>query len=161
MKNKLFIILISFTLPLIFTMCDNETNHATSDKRITFLKTDIGGCNGQGANDLKSTYTEPATVIISKIGDTLNIFVGINYICCAPFISEAEIINDSLIMTITDTCPDPYQSCYCRCMCYYTWDFQFIDFEEKEYFYKVELNDPREDDIIIFREGKIDLSKNN
>ena len=86
-------------------------------------------------------------------------FVGINYICCAPFDSETEIVGDTLKMNISDTCSNHSQSCYCKCNCYYTWDFQFIDFEKKEYDFIIFLNDPREDNTIIFKEGKIDLSK--
>ena len=85
----------------------------------------------------------------------------VNYICCAPFTSEAIISNDSIFMNLTDTCLYPYQSCYCRCMCYYTWDFLFVDFKEKEYYFKIILNDPREENPIILDEGFIDLSINN
>ena len=82
-----------------------------------------------------------------------------NYICCAPFDSETNIVGDTLIMTISNTCSNSYDSCYCRCDCYYTWDFQYINFKEKEYNFVVKLNDPREENTIIFKQGKIDLSQ--
>ena len=142
------------------TIIDHDTG-SDNNSQINYVKTILGGCNNQDFEDLKSAtldYTD--TVDFTIIGeDTLDVFVGMNYICCAPFISETDIMNDTLIMTLSDTCSFPYQSCYCRCMCYYTWDFQFTGFKEKEYKFIVKLNDPREENTIIFKQGVIDLSK--
>ena len=155
MKN--FILFIG-TIFLILVLIECEE----PDKNITYVRTELGGCNGQDFNDFKSAGEEQEdTVIFTIYKDTLDIYVGINYICCAPFTPESIISNDSIIMTLNDTCSNPYITCYCRCMCYYTFDFLFVDFEEKEYFFKIILNDPREENPTIFREGKIDLSTKN
>ena len=61
-------------------------------------------------------------------------------------------------MTITDTCSELGEPCYCWCMCYYTWDFLFVDYESKEYAFQVILNDPRKLVPIVLWEGKVDLS---
>ena len=163
MRIKNFILAIgAICLLFILTECEKETNNNSSDKIITYLKTESGGCNGQIFDDLKSvSYEQEDTIVFSINNDTLNVFVGVNYICCAPFTSEAIISNDSIFMNLTDTCLYPYQSCYCRCICYYTWDFLFVDFKEKEYYFKIILNDPREENPIILDEGFIDLSINN
>jgi len=138
------------------------TGEIETNSQIRPVNTILGGCNNQDFDNIKSaTEDYKDTVDFDLINsDTLNVFVGINYICCAPFDTETEIVNDTLIMTINDTCSDPYHSCYCRCMCYYTWDFQYVDFENKEYFYIVKLNDPREDNTLIFKQGVIDLINN-
>jgi hypothetical protein len=133
-----------------------------ANSQIRSVNTILGGCNNQDFENLKSATEEYSDTVDFEIinSDTLNVFVGINYICCAPFDTETDIVNDTLIMTISDTCSDPYHSCYCRCMCYYTWDFQYTDFENKKYFYIIKLNDPREDNTIIFKQGMIDLTNN-
>ena len=47
---------------------------------------------------------------------------------------------------------EPYQDCYCRCHCYYTFDYV----SEKKYNWQIVLSDPREDNVIVFAEGVID-----
>lgn len=157
--KKLIFVFVPFFL-IFLTHCEKESDSNSVGETITFLKTNLGGCHGEDFDNLKSTNEDCTDTIKFSIinADTLNVFVGINYICCAPFDSETDIINDTLIITLNDTCSDPYHSCYCRCNCYYTWDFQYVDFEEKKYNFVVKLNDPREENIIIFKQGVIDLS---
>lgn len=159
MKSLLIALTIAFSIGL--TCCDKDSNSKSDEKKITFLKTISGGCHNEVFSDLKSSTEDCIDTVIFTIinKDTLNAFVGLNYICCAPFITETIINNDTLTMEISDTCSSTYETCYCRCDCYYTWDFQFVDFEKKEYYYIVKINDPREENTIIFKQGKIDLSK--
>ena len=124
--------------------------------QINHWKTIPGGCNVQDTSNLKSTVAENDTVITSIINDTLDIYAGINYICCAPFITSTNIINDSITIVINDTCSFPYETCYCKCMCYYTWDFLFTDLLQKVYNYKIILFNPVNGEPVIFREGKIE-----
>jgi hypothetical protein len=139
--------------------CDKEVpNGHNINSQIKYSKTISGGCNGQDTGSLKSTADEPDTVITSINNDTLCIFVGLNYICCAPFRSETSITKDSITITISDTCSIQYESCYCRCMCYYTWDFLFTDFRQKVYYYKIVLFNPVEGKPIVLREGIIEIS---
>ncbi len=157
-------ILVLGMICLIFLLveCEKTSDNGYVDKNITYVKTVIGGCNGLNFPQLKSGIDESAdTVVFTIENDTLDIFIGLNYICCAPFTSNAIISNDSIIMTLNDTCSNPYQNCYCRCICYYIWDYLFIDFDEKEYFFKIILIDPREENPVIVNEGKIDLSTDN
>jgi len=158
--KKILLFLIAVCLAF-FTSCEKDSDTKANENEIDFVRQVLGGCHNQDFSDLKNATEDKADTVEFTIisEDTLNVFVGINYICCAPFISEVEILHDTLIMEISDTCSFPYQSCYCRCMCYYTWDFQFIYFEPKEYYYKIKLDDPREQNTILFREGVIDLSE--
>jgi len=159
MKKFLFIaaIIIFFSF---LVLCEKESD--SSPHKISFVKSEPGGCNLED-NDVLATRDgslseEQDTLLFTIQNDTLDAYVGINYICCAPFTSEAMISTDSIFMTISDTCPSPYQTCYCRCMCYYTWDFLFVNFEKKEYYFKIVLYDPREEDPIVFEEGILDLT---
>lgn len=153
---KKFLLLFATGFLIFSISCEKDS---VSDKKITFITTKLGGCHNEDFSVFKSADYQVDTVEFTVINeDTLNVFVGMNYICCAPFISETEIINDTLIMEISDTCSRG-NTCYCRCNCYYTWDFQFVEFEEKEYNFVIKLNDPREENTIIFEQGMIDLSE--
>lgn len=128
------------------------------EKDITFLRTDLGGCHDLDSYALKSAPEEQKdTVIFTVKNDTLDVFVGLNYICCAPFTSDAITSRDTIILTLTDTCNFPEESCYCRCMCYYTWNFLFTDFGGKEYHYKIILHNPQEEKPVVFSEGSVIL----
>jgi hypothetical protein len=138
---------------IAFSYCKKEPNETG---KLTLVKTTPGGCNlDKSASVLKSAAEQKDTVIFSVHQDTLDIFAGINYICCAPFKTESTIRNDSIIISITDTCPDPYQSCYCKCMCYYTWAFLFAGYQGQKYGYKIILNDPRQKEPIVVYAGII------
>ncbi len=147
---------------LLWLACENKSNNNQTTNNPKYIKTLFGGCNGQDFPDLKRSYIEEEdTVIFSIVNDTLDIYVGLNYICCAPFTTDASITNDSILMNLNDTCSSVYQTCYCRCMCYYTWDFLFADFQKKEYYFKIVLHEPREEDPITVKEGYIDLETIN
>jgi hypothetical protein len=138
---------------IAFSNCEKEPNDTV---KLSLVKTTPGGCNNQKSAYLMNPAGEqPDTVIFSVRKDTLDVFVGLNYICCAPFNTASTFRNDSIIINITDTCPAPYQSCYCKCMCYYTWDFLFADYQGQKYGYKVILKDPRQKDPILIKEGRI------
>ncbi len=156
MKKSVFIL---FTVVVLFTlaMCSKDSNDPEDSGTITFVKTNPGGCNGQGFSSMKSILDENDTLIFTLKNDSLDALIGLNYICCAPFTTETKVSNDSIFMTIRDTCPSPYTSCYCKCMCYYTWNFLFNNVEDKEYYYRVVLIDPRQEGPQVFREGMLDL----
>jgi hypothetical protein len=156
MKNVFFTAGI-ILLFLVLTMCEKEAVN-----KISFVKTELGGCNGEDFTGLKSANEEHADTILFTIkNDTLDIYVGINYICCTPFITTTRVTADSILMTITDPCTSADATCYCWCTCYYTWDFLFVDYESKEYAFQVILNDPHEEEPIILWQGKVDLSMSN
>lgn len=152
MKARL--ITIAVILFVLFSACDKDNpadDNNTSETRVLHLETVAGGCNNEDETEQRSTNEEVDTVITSFSNDTTKIFVGINYICCAPFITETSIEDDSVFITIADTCSYPYQSCYCKCMCYYTWDFVFANYAQEEFNYKITLLDPREEEPVIIK----------
>lgn len=140
MKN-LILVIGSFLLLFVLIHCEKDPDTVIDDK-IIFVKTESGGCNGQLFDDLKSTNEDQADTVKFSFGDdTLDIFVGLNYICCAPWETEVSISNDSIIMKLNDT-----------------WDFLLVDFEEKDYIFQIILDDPREENPIIFMEGTLAIS---
>ena len=158
MKTKLIVLGI-ISLLFILVMCEKESS--TGSKEINFLKIVPGGCNLDKSGNLKNTNIDEKDTATFTIvnNDTLDVFIGLNYTCCAPFTSETGISNDSILINITDTCPLTSTSCYCKCMCYYTWNCLFDNLDRKKYYFKIVLNDPREENPIIFKEGILDLSK--
>lgn len=155
MKNSIFFLIATISIFLI--SCEDDSDK-TNYKELTLIKTVPGGCNVQDVQPLKIlpvSYHD--TVIFTAKDDTLNIFAGINYICCAPFTSSTNIDSNTLVITLSDTCNVDDDLCYCRCMCYYTWDFKFLSINNKDYYFKVVLNDPRQSDIQIIMEGKVNI----
>jgi hypothetical protein len=141
---------------------DNSVNsnvvNQDSTKNIYFIKSDLGGCNNQTMENIEYGEEKNDTVIIIVSNDTLQISIGLNYICCAPFKTESNTKNDSIFISITDTCPNP-NNCYCRCYCYYTFDYYFDIKSDGQYYWKIILSDPREVNETIFDMGIIDVGE--
>ena len=155
MKNTIYILSI-VALSAIILQCEKETQESLP---VDHVKTILGGCNGQSFDEIMlARYEEKDTLKFYIKNDTLNVFVGVNYICCAPFESGFDQSGDSLFFNITDTCPIAVGSCYCRCMCYYTFDFLLTGFEKKQYYFKIIIHDARQDEPYVFREGTVDIS---
>ena len=116
--------------------------------KLNHAETLYGGCNN-GFEKTSSLYEENDTVIVSVENDTLNIHVGVNYICCATFEGKSEYEGDTLQITVSDVCTDD-DMCYCHCMCYYTFDFRYTGLEAGDYPCKVRLWDAMEEKIYCF-----------
>jgi len=163
MKNySLFIGLVTAALLLAYCEKDN-----TAKSTLRYVETTLGGCNGDDRSKSgKTVYSETLdilddrdTVMFSIESDTLNAFVGVNYLCCTPFVSSCEMVKDTIVMTVKDNCTN-IAACYCKCMCYYTFNFRFVDFESKAHFYyKVLLYDPKQNKTSIFSRGEINIGK--
>lgn len=156
---KRLIYLLSVTI-ILAVSCNKEDNKPdeTDYMQIHFLKSALGGCNSKTEENITRGEEKNDTVIFSLTNDTLTIHAGINYICCAPFITDCNVSNDSIFITITDSCPNPNQ-CYCRCSCYYTFDYYFDSITDNEYYWQIIINDPREENRILFGNGKISVQK--
>jgi len=153
MKKITFPALIVISCFLFF--CDKEPDENSIP---SYVGSVLGGCNGQKSLTLKSAGNEKDTVIYFLKNDTLHIFTGLNYTCCAPFETSASFTGESINMDVKDKCSN-LSLCYCKCICYYTFDFRFTGFENKKYSYKIMLTDPRQSGPVVFREGWIDLTK--
>lgn len=130
-----------------------------SDQQLRYVSVEPGGCNlGIPDSMQKNLTVEKAdTIHFSIMDDTLNAFVGLNYICCAPFETQAEIVADTFYITITDICDLSQETCYCRCNCYYFWNFKFTNVPSGILYYKISLFDPRIGDSMVYKKGDIIL----
>ncbi len=154
MKKLLLPFIIIVAVILYNCENDNSKNH----KLLHYLKTLYGGCNNSIPLKSASDDFTNDTVIMSISHDTLSVFVGINYICCAYFEGKSEFAGDSLFITVADTCSSD-DKCYCRCMCYYTFDFLYNDIEAGEIPCKVRLWDALAEKYIILFKGDIIIAK--
>lgn len=166
MKTIMNFLIIILGIAISITGCDKNESSINSDvinqdstKNIHFLKSDLGGCNNKTTmENIEFGEEKNDTVIINISNDTLLISIGLNYICCAPFITECNINNDSIFISITDTCPKP-NNCYCRCDCYYTFDYYFDNVSNGQYYREIILSDPRKENDTIFDMGTLDVGE--
>ena len=142
MSRAIKMILLGIILVGINDCANNETQ---STETLTYSKTEYGGCNAnsEGAILSKAVY-ENDTLYWEISDDTLKIFTGLQYICCAPFVVEAGQTADSLKIMISDTCSYPYETCYCKCICYYEFLTMFTGYDDDRYHLSVYLHDPRQ-----------------
>jgi len=141
--KRIYAVLIFSSLIVSFLTCtDSERQTAAT---LALLRTDYGGCNEYREVLIlpKSVYYEDS-LYWEISDDTLKIFTGIEYICCAPFVVEGQQNGDSLTIMIKDTCHTPYGTCYCRCMCYYEFLTMFTGYDDDRYNLAVWLHDPRQ-----------------
>ncbi|MGE5480697.1 MAG: hypothetical protein ACM3U1_09765 [Chloroflexota bacterium] len=143
-------------LVLIFLACKETGDDGYPVPGIKYLNVDKGGCNNgpDYRSGLESFTNDTAFYFLQ--GKILKVFVGINYACCAPFATACSVEGGKIVMRINDTCAPPYE-CYCRCMCYYSFEFNFTDMTKKEYPYEVWLFNPRVGSEKLFRKGVIIL----
>ena len=148
---------LAVTILMMAAACSSDNGDHAEPAAITLVKTIPGGCNNMGFVNQKSAAAESSdTLIFSIRKDTLVMFTGINYICCAPFRTEHILLNDSLIVTLTDQCNYPQENCYCRCMCYYTWEFLFTGFPDgTNPGFRVILDDPRQKEPVTLFKGSV------
>ena len=154
MKKNIFLLVIVVSFSLIY--CQHEDTIDYTGK-ITFIKTDLGGCNTH-TKSASQKYDEvtPEDVVNIKIkSDSIDVLVGLNYVCCAPFSTDCQIKSDSIFMSINDTCHYPDSVCYCYCSCYYTFNFKFLNTGNSKYLYKIMLASPLENASKVIKEGTI------
>jgi len=123
--------------------------------QLNFAETLYGGCN-ISMEKSSALDAENDTVLVSVENDTLNIHVGVNYICCATFEGESEYVGDTLQITVSDVCTAD-DMCYCHCSCYYTFDFRYSGLEAGDYPFKVRLWNAIEKKYIVLFAGSITI----
>jgi len=150
MKKKIPSIAFALTTFICLAQCENNNHPAHPE----YMKTILGGCN-LGTPKVTRSESEDAnnTVVFTLSGDTLSVFVGVNFTCCTEFETEVTVSGDSLYLHIVDVCSESDEECYCRCMCYYTFDFIFTGISAGEYYYCIDLDSPLEDDLLVIQEG--------
>ena len=150
MKTTLIILSSLF----LFIACEKQN----SKKLVSYEKVSPAGCNLGIDYEARSSKTslnagQNDTVYSYMKNDTIHFFVGLNYVCCAPFIAQAEADDNQLTMTISDTCSSA-ASCYCKCMCYYTWDFEFAKNGANNYSFIINLESPMDGESRPLLEGE-------
>ena len=155
MKTIINLLIITLSIVISITACDKaDVINQNSSRSIHFLRSELGGCNNQTMENIEFGEEKNDTVIIYISKDTLQISIGLNYICCAPFITDCRTNNDSIFISITDTCLNQ-NNCYCRCDCYYTFDYYFDSISNGQYYWEVILSDSSEVNDTIFDTGTI------
>jgi hypothetical protein len=139
------IALMSMVL-MIFAMatsCEKPKAKQNEDG-IKFVKSELGGCNGQNAEDLKRNTQqgegEKDTIIFDLQNDTLNVFFGFDYTCCALFTLNQTITADTIYTFITDASA---VDDYCRCTCYYSFLSHYTDLLNGRYVFKFIVDAPQ------------------
>src|SRR5690554_2510140 len=110
MKIYIYTLVIAITVLFLFSGCLENDRILTSDEEpLLYLKSSLGGCNHKTEENISSDEEKCNTVIVHLLNDTLIISVGLNYACCTPFITDCSVKQDSILISITDTCPDEFQ----------------------------------------------------
>ena len=159
MNRVVFLIIPALICGMMFTSCGSD--NADSQKgKLQYVETEFGGCNGIKSallSDDSETEEGEDKIVISVLGESVHVLVGLNYICCAPFETKIETKDDILHMYIIDACNFGADECYCRCHCYYTFDFVFNYQGKVNQKYKVLLVDPRNEEHVVISEGTISV----
>ena len=126
MKN----FLIPLFLLTILISCDKKPDD------LKYSRTIPVGCALQiEPSSKRSQVSDVDTVTYSIIDGNLDIFVGFNAGCCAPYKTSYEIKESTIFIKIVAT-----KIGACNCICYYTYDFNFIG-TGANYKYNVTVND--------------------
>ncbi|MFC1620378.1 hypothetical protein ACFL45_10585 [Candidatus Neomarinimicrobiota bacterium] len=151
---RLFLTLLVFTTLIV--ACNTSTS--SDPEPLRFHEVVYGGCARifnmpvpeLSASPIPVSFDEGPDTLIVTWNDSLKIFLGLNYICCAPFVIGHEILQDTLVLAVRDTC---VLSCYCDCICYYTFTWKFEGGAEEIGNLRVELFDPRVGTVaVLYRE---------
>ncbi len=147
-SKKLFYALsiIIFINPLLYCTKDTSSTDQNAVNKLIYFTTIYGGCNGQTSFEktFRKSNSENDTVFYTISDDTIRISIGHNYICCAPFEVLLNQENNNLNITLNDTCRDPYNSCYCRCNCFYEFEVDYLNYQGDQFYLSIYLHDPRQ-----------------
>jgi hypothetical protein len=128
MKSSVRIVSIIVCLIAVIFGCNKELCDPLNFTMVA------GGCPAQNSS---KSYQIPDsdTVTYSIIDGNLNLFVGFNGGCCAPYSKSCEIKDGTIFIKIFATAIDP-----CNCICFHSYDFVFVG-NGANYKYHVTVND--------------------
>ena len=144
---------VTALLAAICVACD-ETK-PDQERPFTYVKTVLGGCNDNVSKSATENNDKTDGLEVFTKEDSLHIFVGLNYICCAPFFTECRIEKDTIYMSIIDRATEQETVPYCRCSCYYTFDFVFLKKGHQNFTYKISLFDAQESASKVLYEERL------
>ncbi len=143
-------ITISIFLLMLFYLfgCNDSSLNIDKEKSndLEYFATVLKGCNIEDNYSSIKTVIEADTVIINTFNDTTTISVNLFYICSWKFDNTYMFGNDTLFLTITDTCTT---NCGAWCMCDYIFDYKFSDLSGKGIVYKAYFESLRDDSRVI------------
>jgi hypothetical protein len=151
MKN--FAAILFLTSVFFLCACEKDKEEAS---KLNHVQTLYGGCNNSMEKS-SALEGENDTVIVSIENDTLNVQVSVNYMCCAIFEGKSENTGDTLHISVSDICTAE-DTCYCKCMCDYTFTFRYTGIKAGDYPCKVLLWDALEKKYIVLFEGVITIT---
>jgi surface polysaccharide O-acyltransferase-like enzyme len=146
---KIFIIILSITALSFGCEKDKKENKMS----IKYQKNVLGGCY---ANVKKISENQKDTIIFSIVNDTLNLHYGIHYSCCGKLINTVKTNENKITIEVADTSAN---GCLCKCLCYYSSDFKFTNFQTGTYTYKVLIKNCINIDFKVFKEGSVYVIK--
>lgn len=153
-----YLVMILFSIGLLFFGCtEPDDTSIIESKKIQYVNTILGGCNNRTEENIEHGAEIENKFEAVRDNDTIKVFTGLNYICCTPFNTDWNIQNDTIYISITDTCAEPYGTCYCRCECYYTFEFNFNNLASKKYYWQIKLGVQFNNSEEILDEGYIAL----
>lgn len=143
------VILILFTT-ILFQCCEEDNspveNSGPGSQSAKHLETELRGCSKAGYMDEPTDFFGGDTVIVTQDNDTTKIKVNLWYICEWRFEDAFELTDDTLFLTIIDTCTN---NCGAWCYCDYIFDYKFENLSGKNIAYKAYYESQRKDSKII------------
>ena len=131
LKTLLVVILLVLVFAVALVNCKKVT------RQTQFKTIEYTGCNNKTelSDDYREAINQTDTLVASIKDDLLKLTVGVNYICCSTFKATQTIDGNNITLSITETTASP--DLYCRCTCYYTFDFYYTDIVYDSYVVKV------------------------
>jgi len=156
MNNKFVCFVLFVALAFIVVGCDGKdstVNPKTEIPGLSYLGATGGTCNNNALSKVRSSQDNAVAVYSSK--DSIRVVADVNYNCGTPFETSCAIKDRKVQMYIKDVCPDT-SSCYQRCKCDYTFEFQFAQKGKDAYDYSVEMKSPLPNQSKILSEGTLE-----
>lgn len=152
--KTIIVLFLLFTISSLFSCIGDSTSSNDDDnENIEFYNVELKGCNNieffsklTETNDLDTIIYEKDTVIIKTANDTTTVSVNLHYICAWKFDHTYEITEDTLFLTIIDTCST---NCGAWCYCDYIFDYKFSNLDREDMVYKAYFESLRDDSRII------------
>lgn len=114
--------IFGFLLPLICWSCFTKKN-TDNNQHVQLAQVVKGGCFHETDKSQRATHLPHDSLFMYVQGDTLNMKVGLAANCCSNLKDSIQLNEKSITVYIEDRGNDP-----CKCNCYFTYNFQFKNF---------------------------------
>jgi hypothetical protein len=131
-----FLIRFMYSEQLDTTVTGINSEKTIDDYPLTYVQTDLGGCNNISKSVQPDNEEGADTLIFNEQAGSIKIFAGLNLTCCIDFSSESESVGDTLIMKLNTLNDD-----FCDCICYYTFDYIYDNYSGQGFYYRYYIDD--------------------